>query len=294
MDIENLDIDKFQKKNSFRHHYIPKFLLDGFKNAEGFLYVFDKKQDKILDECKAPKSIFFERDRNTIDLPQNKKSSIIEDRLYSKIDNDLSLVVKYFQKEKLENITFNEDNTAQFLFFLITLFWRIPITDYAVKDLINRAEINSKSSDPEILRNDPAFQKLQRSGLFKHTVDEMRKFRNRGSKFVNIHQMSKDLFVIGDNPLLFRKSLHKFSEFGETDFLIAISSRRIYSSTNLSLGCLPTINSLKYNATVINQSKRYIASSELEVLQKSVQFYKEFCKRGINYTMAECAFEINY
>ncbi len=294
MDIANSDIDKYLKNSSSRHHYIPKFLIDGFKDATGFLYLFDKKQDKILEDRKAPKSIFFERDRNSIDLTKNRKSSIIEDRLYSKIDNDLSIVVKYFQEEKLEKITFDEDNTAQFLFFLITLFWRIPFTDYAVKDLINRAEINSKLTDPERLRNEPAFQKLQRSGLFQHTVDEMRKFRNGGRKYVNIHQMSKDLFVIGDNPLLFRKSLHKFSEFGETDFLIAISSRRIYSSTNLSLGCLPAIHSLKYNASVINQSKRYIASSELEVLKKSVQLYKEFCKRGINYTMAECAFEINY
>ena len=141
MDNANSELEKYLKNSSSRHHYIPKFLIDGFKDAKGLLYVFDKKQDKILKDRKAPKGILFERDRNTIVLPQNKKCSIIEDKLYSRIDNDLSKVVKFFQTEPLEKINFTEDNTAQFLFFLITLFWRIPLTDFAINDLISRAII---------------------------------------------------------------------------------------------------------------------------------------------------------
>ncbi|WP_282015222.1 DUF4238 domain-containing protein [Marinifilum flexuosum] len=294
MGTEDFNIDQFVKKHSSRHHYIPKFLIDGFKNDNGLLYVFDKTQNKILKNSKPPKSIFYEWDRNTIDLPEDKQSSILEDVLYSKIDNIISPVVRYFQKEELEKINFTEDNTAQFLFFLITLFWRIPLTDYATKDLIDRAEIISNGINPETLRNDPVFQKLQRSGLYKHTINEMMKYGNNVKKFINIHQMGQNLLVIGDNPLLFRKTINKFSEFGETDFLIALTSNRIYSSTHKSLGQLQTINSFKYNAAVINQSKRYVCCNSLDALQKSVHIYNEFCRHGISFSLTESAFETKY
>lgn len=290
MDTNNPDIEKYNRKNSTRHHYIPQFLIEGFTDSNGLLYVYDKKRNKILKNPKSPKSIFFERDRNTIDLPNNNQSSILEDVLYSKIDNDGSKIVKYYQETDLKLIEFNYDNTAQFLFFLITLFWRIPLTDYAVKDLITHADIDSKKINPETLKNDKDFYKTQRGGIILHTINEMISSGNSGSKFINVHQMSKDILVLGDNPLLFRKTSHKFSEFGEIDFLFALTSRRIYSSTKESLGTLPTLNAFKYNAAIINQSIRYVCSSNLDTLEKSVKVYTEFCKYGINFTMAENVF----
>lgn len=276
-------------KKSSRHHYIPQFLLNAFGNSDGNLYVFDKQKDRILNKARSPKSIFFERDRNTIEITETMESSIIEDVLYSKIDLQSSKVVKYFQQESLEEINFDMVNTTHFEFFLINLFWRIPKTDFAVENLINRSEITSKGIDPEILRNDPAYRKLQRAGIFKHHIDEMVKNGKNVNKSVNIHQSNSSTYVIGDYPLLFRKTPLLFSEFGEVDFLIAISSGRLYSST-IEPHIATVKNSYMYNAAIIDQSTRYIACADKDELSKSIEFYNELKGQGLNLSASELAF----
>ena len=227
----NSDFEKYMGKNSSRHHYIPQFLISGFTNSNGQLYIYDKIRDKIQNKPKPPKSIFFENDRNTIILPDKSESSIIEDFLFQEIDNTGSKVVNYFQDTQLDKIRFNEDNVAQFLYFLVCLFWRIPRNDFAIKELVKSAEIKINGIDADLLRKDEAFQKSQVSGVIRHTLKEMISNPENFKKFVNIHQVGQKVVVIGDNPLLFRKLSPEFSSFGKEDFIIGLTSNRIFSST---------------------------------------------------------------
>ena len=281
----------FLKNYSVRHHYIPKFLSSGFTNADGLLFIYDKNKDRILSTPKPPKSIFFEHERNTLEVTSESKSSFIEDFLYSDIDNRASKVIQYYRTAEMAKIDFSTDDSATFLFFLICLFWRIPKTDYAASDLIERAEISATGIDPEILRRDPTFQKLSRAGLFKHHIDEMLRDRKVRNKYLNIYNWGQPVFVIGDYPILFKKQPKKFSEFDDTDFLIAISSNRIFSSTLEPLQKFGFQNSLRYNACVIDQSIRYIAAGDLKVLEQSVWFYKRLMEKGLIYSLSEVTFK---
>jgi hypothetical protein len=282
------DIEKYKTKNSSRHHYIPQFLIERFTNSEKVVYVYDKNRNKILNKPKAPKAIFFERDRNTINLPDDKQSSILEDLLYLNIDKSCSKIVKYFQDTELNKIDYNSVNIAQFLFFLVSLFWRIPLTDFAVTDLVENANIESKGVGSDLLKSNSDLGKIQRGGIIAHAISEIIGSSTSESRYVNIQQMSNEILVLGDNPLLFRKTSTKFSEFGKDEFLIALTSRRIYSST---FGPLTNINALNYNAAIINQSLRYVCSSNLDCLEKSVKIYKEFCKHGLDFSWTENTFK---
>ena len=288
MKLEEFDINKIMQKNSSRHHYIPKFLIEGFKNTNGLLYVYDKTQNEIKKRRKPPKSIFFEWDRNTVEVTQHNESSILEDDLYKKMDDEVKETVKQFQKEELNKIKFTSENTQYFKCFLITLLWRIPYSDFAAENLMDQSVIISPGIDPEILRADLTYRKLQRVGLIPYTLKET---MNSGKKWVNIHQWANDIYVIGDNPILFRKTPRSFSEFGEMDFLIAITSRRIYSSTKKKLENFKKANSLLYNAAVIDQSSRFICCSNIEVLQESIQLYNKYKNKGIKFMLAEDTFK---
>ena len=274
MKKQNIDFSKYLKQNSSRHHFIPQFLLTGFVNSEGLLYIYDKQKDKILNKTRSPKSIFFEEERNSIELNESIKSSILEDLFYAEIDNKSSKVIKKYQTEELSKIDFSTDETAQILFFLITLFWRIPKTDYAFNNLMDIAKIKTNGIDPEILRNDPTFKKLNRAFLCKYHIDEIRKFGKKGKINFNLHQNANEVYLIGDYPFLLRKHSGKFSEFNDTDILFAISSKRIYSSTNDNLDTFTPINSLMYNACIINQSIKSVACGNLKTLENSVALYK--------------------
>lgn len=277
-------------KNSIRHHYIPQFFIEGFKNREGLLYIYDKDKDKIIKTPRPPKSIFFEKDRNTIALTDKLESSILEDSLYSQIDTESSKVVRYFRTEALKKIDFNTENTAQFQFFLITLFWRIPYTDFASEELMERAEISSPVTDPELLRNDPTFKKIQRAFLANHHIKEIVNSGNKGKFSVNVHKAPINLFVVGDNPLLFRNTPSVFSEFNTSDFLIAISSDRIYSSTNQVFENTSLKNWSNYNAAVIQQSTRYVSCGSYDFLKKSIEYYKELKKHNLHFSLPEQTF----
>ena len=288
----NLDLEKYKRKTSSRHHYIPKFLINGFTNQEGKLYVYDKEKDFIQDKSRVPKSIFFEWDRNNITLPDKTESSILEDFLFLEIDNTGSEVVKYFQETKLNEIQFTYDNIAQFLYFLICLFWRIPKTDFAVDQLVKSAEIRINGINPDILKKDKYFVKAQRAGIIRHTIKEMISNGESFKKFVNIHQIQDNILVIGDNPLLYRKLTQEFSSFGKEDFLIAVSSNRIFSSTKHDLGVLSRINAVAYNTAVIRQSVRYVCCGDLDVLEKSIKTYKMMCNSGFTHGFEEAPFRV--
>jgi hypothetical protein len=172
------------------------------------------------------------------------------------MDNKTSKVIKYFQTEELSKIDFKTEDTAILIFFLITLFWRIPKNDYATDDILNRSTINAKGIDPEVLRSDPTYRKLNRANLFMHTIEEMKNFGKKGNRWSNIHQNENSLYVIGDFPFLFKEQPNTFRSFNDTDILFAVSSKRIYSSTHENLKNFATINSFTYNASIIHPIRK--------------------------------------
>lgn len=290
MKIENTDLNKYLESLSFRHHYIPKFLINGFSNSNGLLYLYDKQKDEIFKNPRPAKSIFFENDRNTLHLDDTTKTSIIEDLLYKGIDDRTSKVIKLYQTQEISKIDFNPTDTSTFLFFLISLFWRIPKTDYAANNLMDRAIITTNGIDPEILRNDLAYRKMNRAGLFKHHIAEIKRSGAKGEKIINIQQAQNEIYLLGDYPILFRKQPYLFSEFNDTDILMAISSNRIYSSTLDKLHSISLKHSLQYNACIIEQSVNYVAGGDLEILKCSILLHKELKASGLIYGLNDMVF----
>ena len=284
MSMSNPFLDQFLKHKSTRHHYIPQYLINGFTNNNGLLYVYDKQADKILTKQRPPKSIFFEIDRNTVEVKDDIKSSIIEDYLYAEIDNKTSKVIKYYQTEELSKVDFQLEDMGVLLFFLISLFWRIPKTDYAAEELMERSVITVDGIDPQVLRNNPAFRKLSRAGLSNHHIKEIVSFGMKTNKWHNLHQSKQPIYVIGDFPFLFRENVNEFRKFDETDILFAVSSTRIYSSTNERFKNIVPFNSYRYNAAIINQSLKYVACATRQVLEQSIKFYKELSRTGLIYS----------
>ena len=273
-----------KKKISKRHHYIPKFLIKEFSDEQGLLYIYDKTKDKFLDNKRSPKSIFFENDRNTIVYDESKKTSLIEDDFFMNLDNISAKTITTLQKEKNNKELLNVDNLALLDFFIINLFWRLPLTDFAVKELIQRAEIKSTGIEPDEIKNDSGWNKMLRIGLYKETIEQMKNSPTKRKEYcARMTEFEKDLFVIGDYPFLFKNHLGKFTDLVEDDYLIALSSKRIISSSSNKLTSFNVNMFLNYNAAIIDQSKQYIASNDLKVLKGSVEFYKKAKNENLLY-----------
>lgn len=282
------------KPESSKHHYIPRFVSKGFVNSSRLIYIYDKEEDKIKDNPRPPGSIFHEENRNTISINQTDSSSVIEDKIFKKLDNDTGKIVNKLQNNLINKELLSNENQAIFQFFIITLFWRLPFTDYAVSDLNKRAVIKSVGIDPEILRNDEAFQKLKRAGLYENTIDQMGKGqRPKETNFIKLSEFESDLFILGDNPILFRSVPQKFTDLVYMDYLFAVSSKRVYSSTLGEIGTLTRHSGYDFNSLIIEQSQKYIVSGNLKLLEDSINYYKKLKEEKILYSIKELLFSNN-
>lgn len=264
---------------SKRHHYIPKFLIKGFTNDRGYVFVYDKINDRILKKPQSPKSIFFENHRNSVSKDDTYKdyNSIIEDELFQYSDNVSSEHIRNFQNTPISNLSLDVDAQAMFQFFTITLFWRIPYTDYGFK----QAFIDSLPDDidkEEFYENTKSNEfKIQRARMFNHTFNEMLKVKNINRKsIIGVSEFANDTFVLGDNPLIFETIPKLFSDLGYLNLAISISSNRIMYRIDASKIVFSIKEAVLYNCFVIELSKRYIVSGNYKLLQDSVKLYKAF------------------
>lgn len=276
---------------SSNHHYIPQFLIKGFINEIGNLFVYDKAKDKIITRPQYPKQVFFEKNRNSVEITDGKMSSIIEDSFYKKIDDEIAPYIKYLQEGNLKELDFSLEVMSMMTLFILTLFWRIPATDDIVSDLFRRSEIDSNGVDPERFRNDPTFLKMERGRLFHHTIDQIRQYGKRTSASVNIHEYASPIILLGDNPIIFRRTPSSFEDLGEIDLLIAVSSNRIFSVTEKKLPGLSFNKAISYNTNVILQSRRYVVASNLDTLEKAIKMFKLCVKLGVRAFRPERIFE---
>lgn len=279
-----------QKKSS-RHHYIPQFLIKGFTNAENKVYVYDIEKDIVLTQPKSSKSIFFELDRNTIVKDDGTELSVIEDILYMKWDNDAARLVKKFQYDKLPNKSLLSDNNiADFLMFLIQLFWRIPYTDFAAQHLLDNAVIDSE--DEMELKNSQPFQMHQRTLLYKETLKELTNIkRKKEGFFAKIFELDRDIFIIGDNPILFQKTPSTFDDLYDLDSMIAVSARRIFTNSLEELPSFGFNKALEYNSFIISQSKRFVCSGDKKLLEESVKYHKKIASDGFELELKNYLFD---
>lgn len=278
---------------SRRHHYIPQFLTKEFADNDGLLFIYDKVNDKILKQRRPPKNIFYEYERNTIEGKDSEKDTSIEDSLFKKLDDMSSIIIKNFQHNYIDNQLFSDDNVAGLQFFIINLYWRLPKTDYAAKDLVERAEIKINGENiSEEIRNNPSFVKLNRAGFYKETIEQFESFKNKPKGYnIQISEFEEDLFLIGDYPLLFRNYMSQFTDLIQSEFKMAVSSKRMVC---FSLNQIPSFKKnmfLKYNASIIEESKLYVASNDIKVLKASIDYYKQLKEKNWIYVAKELLFK---
>jgi len=290
MDIKDILI----KTKSSRHHYIPKFLIKGFENSDGQLYLYNKSTDKISSKLRSPKSVFFETDRNTI-IVNEIQTSIIEDQIFDKLDNLTSKLINQFQLDAINTDLLSIENQGLFQFFIINLFWRLPLTDYAVSELIERVNFTNQYLNADLLKNNDAFRKILRLKLYEYTIEASKKYNQINSKyFVKMSEFKDNEFILGDNPILFKSTPSEFIDLNIMDYMFAVSSKRIYVSTQEKLGPFNVYFCKIFNALIINQSQNYIVSNNLKLLEESVNNYRKIKKENLFFEFKKELFSLDY
>ena len=269
---------------SVKHHYIPKFFLDGFTNPEGVFYIYDKQVDRIKGKPFYPSSHFFQENRNSIQ--QDGTLDDTPEQLYGFVENRDKAIVKLIQGCSGVPML-NTEQMVALQHFLSNLFFRLPALDATFKRYMENAQFSSllfkvldketgESAPVEIiekLRKDEGFQKMYRPAIGSLMLAK--------SRFLFDHQnwgfafREDGMGLLSDNPLVFDDL--KTLDFFENSFVMPLSSRhklvRVHKPIQNSF--LTPQFSVLSEILMIHQAKRYVCGPSKEFLSHVVDLSKK-------------------
>ena len=116
----------------------------------------------------------------------------------------------------------------------------------------------------------------QRTMLYRETTKDVTKIKRKTKGFyAKIFELEKDIFIIGDNPILFQDTPSTFEDLYDMDNMIALTPRRIFTNSLKEFDTFGFSKALEYNHFMISQSKRFVCSGDKKLLEASVEYHKK-------------------
>jgi hypothetical protein len=299
-----------------KHHYIPQAFIRGFQGDDEFYYVYNKKKDGLklhdnkyhngMDRCRSSDSIFFEWNRNTMtEMLIDNNPLILETSYYKYFDDRFDSAIKALRDKPLEEAR-QSTKYSELVNFMIVTFLRVPKFDEALKDAARHffdtrykihtpegIEVTDRSSVESYKQNESFLKEMK--FYFIDEVMEINIEKHKGKNMsVNIASSDKNLFLLGDMPMVYPNGLIDLESLGILAVIFPISGKRVYYNFNLPRlfehsipdGRIlrfiityddfnPIDHYLDINALIIDQSVEMICGPDKQVLEESVKHYKK-------------------
>ena len=124
------------------------------------------------------------------------------------------------------------------------------------------------------------WNKILRLDFYKYTMEFIEKVPKPEKYYTNITDFDDDLFLIGDHPFVFKDYITHFSDFALNEFCIALTPKRMFRYSLKPLKPFKAATFMEYNAAVIEQSEKSIASNNIILLEYAVDYYKSWQQTG--------------
>lgn len=271
-------------KKSKRHHYIPKFFINGFTSEDGKLSVFDKTKGKIDKIRKSPKQLFFEWNRNSFNV--NGSETDFLENVYQLAETKFADVY-YKLTEKFEPTEITAYDILHLTLFISEIHWRIPSRDKNFNQNISNFDFENA---PFNLRHKKTGEKLPLSQLkklteepaFTESLKPILAIQDyiRNSKKINvedwlIYYLPKEapqLKLLCDNPIISRNDSR---DVLESELVFNLSkSKTVYHTKGNRLKEIPPINSISIDVLLYLQAQRFVCCSDESYLNSIIELSK--------------------
>lgn len=273
-------------KLSWRHHYIPKFYLNGFVSKNGSFKIYDVKKGQFVKNGKEffPESYFFEKHSNTMFSPSSN-DDFLENYL-GDLDNDVAEIFNRINRSSSKNnFNINDNDIARLQYFLGVMYWRNPSNYEEIKHLIKSKTLNQLgllilnkyneiNMDDEIekrLKSDINFFKALKFWLPNYLFPTGFKCTTP----LHIIPFLKGLpAVCSDNPIISYNPM-SFQVYLD-DFIFPINSTKVF----IRGGKLKTLSmkvKIAIDMIVYKQAKEYVSCTEEKYIEQlDALFEKDF------------------
>lgn len=272
---------------SINHHYIPQLFLRGFTSEDGKLQVFDKKYNEFKADKQTPKTILFEKHRNTINI-NNIRSDFIE-TAYGKLENAFAEFFNSIRNETLSDEIISKEGIYLLKSFIAIQFWRLPFMDEFVDDFVknlelerfgNRISINGTplhqvGKIKELIENNEEFRYYFRCFILPILMFDLDK-KEGDLKYWKLHKVisKTDKWENGltsDYPFII-ENINKMWSF-QSKFIFQISKTQIitYSPQGKNNIDLPSSFSTKVAMMLYQQSQRYLVGANRKYMESIIE-----------------------
>ncbi|MFD2743156.1 MULTISPECIES: DUF4238 domain-containing protein [Sphingobacterium] len=272
------DLEDELKRSSKKHHYIPRYFINGFTDNENLLYIYDKQRDAIKKNKIGSGGIFYEEYRNSLDLGNNKYISIFED-MYCFFDNELPSVIKLL-RSNVDSFDYKTGSEiiAYMNIFILDLFLRNKNNDAFFDQVFETSTFEFRNNDLNQYHKEfkemSGIKKLFRLKLFTTYLNEIFKYDPRQITNTKVLSFERDQICIGDQPMLFLSNSGTPHDLFHSPLILPISKSKIYLrnvSRNIKYGYEQTS---AINGLIIDQSSNIIACSNRVTLEDGIKAYK--------------------
>jgi hypothetical protein len=278
--------------NSINHHYIPQLYIKGFASDCGKLSVYDKKHGSFKKDKNTPKTVFFEKYRNTVKI-KGIKTNIIE-KLYGTLENGFAQFFNLVRGGLSNQEILSKSGLVIIKQYLAIQFWRLPMldryTDHYVKNLdlkqfgkritINGHNIGDVDEFVQLIRDDIYFRYYFRCFFLPLLTFDV-KVSDGEYSYWSVHNVAPDEggwdnFLCSDNPIIAENILDLFKFDGK--FIFPLSKTKLlvfYKERSLAHHFEPAF-STRLSMLSYAQSTRYIAGTNENYISSVIALYDKY------------------
>ncbi len=278
-----------KKSQRKKHHYLPRYYLNGFTDKNNLFYVYDKREDRILPKPLTPSAVFFENNLNTITSPNGETSDFLEG-LYTDIENTTRDSLKSIRQSN-PKCSIKLLDKMNFFSFLLFLHWRLPSNIKYVEKLsksfflegndFSFFQLKSKCGEevPDevkaAIKDSLAFKKTAKlvipfAPFYKNNwVDKLMNWR------FSYTGDGQTWHLVGDNPIVTRGTNDHDPIDCLNEFIFPVSGNILLISVNdLTQKELPPKFTVEFNVAIIKRARRFVACQRLDFLKSLIGYYK--------------------
>jgi hypothetical protein len=278
----NYSVEKAVQQSSSKHHYLPRYYIDGFLASDGLMDIYDKERDTIKNARKGSGGVFFEMDRNSTDFGLRKPISLFE-QAYGTIDNLLPAAIRLLRSDTtgISNEIFLE-LMANINVFMIDLFWRNINTDQLFDDMYNHGQMTITVSGTRVLSDSetddmkqvPGFKQLARLQIFMTAMKEALNQDPNGIINGNLVEFPSEQICIGDMPFVFPVMAKSHIAVLQLPAIVPISKSKLYFRNVERKAAYDFSDTCMFNALVIEQSSKLVCSANSTILNAAIDYYR--------------------
>lgn len=278
--------------NSINHHYIPQLYLKGFSSDCGKIRVYDKKYGSFKKDKNTPKTVFFEKFRNTVEI-KGIKTNIIE-KLYGTLESEFARFFNIVRGGLSSQEILSKLGLDIIKQYFAIQFWRLPMldsfADHYIKNLdlkqfgkritINGHNIGDVDEFAQLIFEDSDFRYYFRCFFLPVLMFDV-KVRDGECSYWSVHNVAPDEggwdnILCSDNPIVAENIFDLFKFEGKFIFPLSKTKLLVFYKDRTHVKHFEPDFSTRLSMLIYAQSTRYIAGANENYISSVITLYEKY------------------